>query len=179
MTRQLLRLAVLGAVTATAASLCLMAAPAQAQSMNVPAIVNQTLTQVCLPWMQSGDRGAAIRAATDLGYRVLDRATGEPADPDQPLSRIYADGSLRHRGTVILTESRDRVCAIDLAEAGPGQISRIAAPHLTAAGMQPALDRTGEAVEVVIWTGEGRQAIIAPSVLSSGASITLNWLRPE
>lgn len=153
--------------------------PAQAQSMNVPLIVNQTLTQVCLPWMQSGDRGAAVRAATGLGYRVLDRATGEPADPDQPPSRIYADGSLRHRGTVILTESRDRVCAIDLAEAGPGQISRIAAPHLTAAGMQPALDRTGEDVEVVIWTGEGRQAVIGPSVMSTGATLTLNWLRPQ
>lgn len=161
------------------ASLCLMAAPAQAQSMNVPMIVNQTLTQVCLPWMQTGDREAAVRAAAALGYDVRNRSTGALADPDNPPSRIYADGSARHRGTIILTESRDRVCAVDLAEAGPGQISRIAAPHLTAAGMQSVLDRTGEAVEVVIWAGEGRQAIIAPSVLSSGASITLNWLRPE
>ena len=152
---------------------------AQAQSMNIPEIVETTLNEVCGPWMQTGDRGGAVRAAEALGYRTFDLNSGRPADAAAPPSRILADGSLRHRGQIVLIESRDRVCSVDMAEATPGQISELAADTLTAMGMERVLDRREGGVQVVVWAGENRQAVIAPSTQSSGAALTLSWRRPD
>lgn len=129
--------------------------------------------------MKTGDRAEAARAAAGLGYDVRDRDTGEPVDFADPSPRILADGAHFHRGRIVLIESRDRVCAVDIAEAGAAQISDLAAETLAAAGMTRVLDRGSDPVQVMVWAGEDSQAVIGPSALSSGSMITLNWLRPE
>ena len=42
------------------AAAMVMVGSAQAQSMNIPEIVETTLNEVCGPWMQTGDRGGAV-----------------------------------------------------------------------------------------------------------------------
>lgn len=154
-----------------------LAAPVQAQSMNIERIVADGLERVCGPWMQSGDRAAAVQAALDLGYAPVDLNTGRVVSPADPPGRIRLDGSPFHRGEIILIESRDRVCSIDMAEATPGQISGHAAERLTTMDMAPVLERGEGPVQVVVWTGPDRQAVMAPSARSSGAALTLTWLR--
>jgi len=162
----------------TAALLGLMPGVAQAQSMNIPLIVETTLTQVCGPWMQTGDRAAAVRAAQTLGYVAYDRRTGEAVTGDDLPPSMVLDGSLRHRGRIFLIESRDRVCAVDMAEAGPAQIAEAAAPHLREMGLQQAFHHGGP-IGAVVWTGRDRQAVMAPSYASSGATLVVSWLRPD
>lgn len=174
MTKTVARLAIALIVTGLAG-----ASPVQAQSMNIPMIVVDSLTQVCGPWMQTGDRGAAMRAAQALGYTALHLHSGEPVAEGEVPSAIVLDGSLRHRGRIILIESRDRVCSVDMAEAGAGQISEAAAPHLQALGLRRVLNRADGGVQVVVWAGDDRQAVMAPSYVSSGAAMTLTWLRPN
>ena len=164
---------------AAAAVVMVWGGSAQAQSMNIPLIVRSTLTEVCIPWMQTGDWAAAMRAAQTLHYRTADLDTRRTAFAENPPSRILADGTAVHRGRIVMIESYDRVCSVDMAEGTVGQVSELAAEHLTALGMTRVLDRSGEAVGVVVWAGEGRQAVIGPSAMSSGTSITLNWLRPD
>ena len=166
-------------IVLTATLLCATAGSVQAQSMNIPMILRETLDPVCGEWMRTGDRAAAVRAGQAAGYRAFDLRSEEPADADNPPGRILLDGNLRHRGQIVLIESRDRVCSIDLAEAGPDQISDLAAETLGAWGMSLVLDRGEAGVGVVVWAGEDLQAVIGPSVRSSGASLTLNWLRPD
>lgn len=150
------------------------AGPAAAQSMNIPMIVRDTMSEVCGPYMQSGDRAAAVQAAIAAGYRPVGGLGGV-----SPGSTVHLDGSLRHRGWISLINSREQVCSVDMAEAGVVQISDLAAEHLTALGLERISAHGGESLGVIVWAGEGRQAVIAPSNLSSGAAITLSWVRPD
>lgn len=160
----------------TAALLALVPGVAQAQSMNIRLIVEDALTEVCGPWMQSGDRAAAVRAAQALGYAAYDLHSGQGVSGETAPSSVMLDGSLRHRGRIILIESRDRVCAVDMAEAGPAQISEAAAPHLRALGMERTYLLEGN-IGVVVWSGQDRQAVMAPSYASRGAALVVSWLR--
>lgn len=150
------------------------ATPAAAQSMNVPLIVRTTLTEVCGPFLQSGDRDAAVRAAVMGGYRTVGGLEGVALG-----STVHLDGSLRHRGWITVINSREQVCSVDIAEAGVEQISDLAAEYLTALGMGRISAHGGATLGVIVWAGQGRQAVIAPSNLSTGAAITLSWIRPD
>jgi len=149
------------------------ATPAAAQSMNVPMIVRTTMIEVCGPYLQSGDRSAAIQAAIAADYRLVGGIGGASSG-----SITHLDGSLRQRGWITLINSRDQVCSVDMAQAGVVQISDLASEHLTALGMERVWSHGGETLGVIVWAGQGRQAVIAPSNLSSGAAITLTWTRP-
>lgn len=150
------------------------AGPAAAQSMNIARIVHAAMTEVCGPFLQSGDRAAAAQAAMAGGYRPVGGVEGASSG-----STVHLDGSLRHRGWITLIDSRDQICSVDMAEAGVVQISDLAAEHLTALGMARIWSHGDETLGVIVWAGEGRQAVIAPSNLSTGAAITLSWVRPD
>ncbi len=165
-------------VLLAAALLGLIPGMARAQSMNIRLIVQTTLTHVCGPWMQTGDRAAAVRGAQALGYVAYDRSTGEAVTGDDLPPSMVLDGSRRHRGRIFLIEGRDRVCAVDMAEAGPAQIAEAAAPYLRDMGLQQAFHHAGP-IGAVVWTGPDRQAVMAPSYASRGAALVVSWLRPE
>jgi len=155
------------------AGLC-CAGPAAGQSMNIPIIVRTALTEVCGPFLQSGDRAAATEAAIAAGYRPVAGIRGVRSG-----STVHLDGSLRHRGWITLINAPEQVCSVDMAEGGVVQISDLAADQLTALGMERVSAHGGPTLGVIVWAGEGRQAVIAPSNLSSGAAITLSWVRPD
>lgn len=150
------------------------AGPAAAQSMNVPLIVRTTMTEVCGPFLRSGDRDQAVLAAVGAGYRPTAGVEGVVLGPT-----VHLDGSLRHRGWITLIDAREQVCSVDIAEAGVGQISDLATEYLTTLGMERISSHGGPVLGVIVWAGEGRQAVIAPSNLSTGAAITLSWIRPD
>ena len=92
---------------------------------------------------------------------------------------MVLDGSLVHRGRVVLINDNDQVCSVDLAEGGVAQVSDLATETLTALGMTRVLVQGGPTLGVIVWAGEDRQAVIAPSDRSSGAAITLSWRRRD
>lgn len=157
----------------------LTAAPAAAQSMNIPMIVHEVTTEICGPFMQGGDMAGAVRAAMAQGYRPMEWSSSRPFDPDSPPSMVVLDGRAAHIGTVTLSGGPRWRCAVDMAEATAGQIAEAAAEPLSALGLTPVLDRAGQRPAVVVWTGDGRQAVAAPGVQSRGHALTFSWIRPE
>lgn len=151
-----------------------LAEPAAAQSMNIRAIVATAMDEICGPFARSGDHSAAVRAAVAADYRAP-----SGLDPARPPALVLLNGDAHHIGRIVLINSVEQVCSVDMAEAGVTQVSDRAAEALTALGMRRVLAHGDATLGVVVWAGEGRQAVIAPSNLSSGASITLSWRRPD
>lgn len=165
---------------AMAALVLVGAGPVQAlaqpsvQSMNVPVIVREAVGGVCAPLMRSGDVAAAIAAAETVGYiqtadSHLDLAGGRPN------ARVILRKG--HSGRLTISLDYGRVlCSVGIHEAGAAQIADHAAPILGELGMVSVLDvRGGGEPEVVVWRGQGRQAVISPSpVFQPGAEITLS-----
>lgn len=148
--------------------------PASSQSMNTPAIVGDIVGGVCAPLMQSGDVATAIATAEALGYAQTDESRVD-LDPDSPNARaiLYR----RHRGTVTISLNYGRVlCSVGINEAGVSNLAQEAGQMLAGLGMVPILDiRGADEPAVVVWRGQGRQAVISPSpVYQPGAEITLS-----
>ena len=163
------------AIAAPIMAIALVAAPAaSAQSMNIPLITRLTLTEICGPYLQTGDVAASVQAGLANRYRVA-----PTVDPANPPSLVVLDGSLVHRGKVILINDNDQVCSVDMAEGGVAQVSDLAAETLTALGMRRVFVQGGPTLGVIVWAGEDRQAVIAPSDRSSGVAITLSWRRRD
>lgn len=149
-----------------------------AQSMNVPMIVHEAVTDVCGPWMRGGDLAGAVKAAMALGYRPAALTDGDAFDPDAPPSMVILDGRSRHIGVMTLVDGPRSLCAVDMAEATVARILSAADLLLEEIGLELALDRSDQSPAVVVWAGEGRQAVAAPSVQSTGHALTLSWRRP-
>ena len=163
------------AIAAPIMAMALVAAPAaSAQSMNIPLITRVTLTEICGPWLQTGDLAAAVQAGIAADYRAAPNL-----NPANPPSFVVLDGSLTHRGRVVLINDNDQVCSVDMAEAGVIQLSDLAAETLNDFGMSRVFVQGGATLGVIVWAGEDRQAVIAPSDRSSGAAITLSWRRRD
>ncbi len=157
------------------AALALVGAnPAQAQSMNVPEIVREAVGGVCAPLMRSGDVAAAIAAAEVQGY-VQTADSSQDLDSERPNARVILRKGHSGRLTISLNYGR-MLCSVGIHEAGAAQIADQAAPILGELGMVSVLDeRGGGEPEVVVWSGQGRQAVMSPSpVFQPGAEITLS-----
>lgn len=144
----------------------LLASPAAAQSMDVRGITDNVMREVCLPLIEDNSLWAAIGGAEGLGYSVVD------AEPDsvmvgaanwQPEPRAVTFRRSQG-GTVRISRYYDRLmCVIGLDEGGADRAADAAAPHLRALGLSPVLEEAGAEPELVVWRGEGRLMVIAPS----------------
>ena len=68
------------AIAAPIMAMALVVAPAaSAQSMNIPLITRVALTEICGPYLQTGDLASAVQASVANRYRVA--PTVDPADP--------------------------------------------------------------------------------------------------
>ncbi len=154
-------------------ALMLSPVAAAAQSMNVPVIIDEVVGEVCAPLVRDGDVAAAVSAAEALGYVQTDESS---VDLDHSMPNARAILYRSHRGTVTISLDYGRVlCSVGIHEGGVGQIADLAAPFLRELGMTSVLDVRGRGEPpIIVWRGEGRQAVISPSpVYQPGAEITL------
>lgn len=139
--------------------------PAAAQSQNVPLITATLMEEVCVPFVETGDMAAAIRAGQAEGYRIVEQSPDNQAratDPDAPPA--WVEMARSQSGRFILSKRWARgYCAIGLAEGGIARIDRAAEPSLTALGMTRVLNAPEGPTGIVVWRSEGRQAVIAGS----------------
>ena len=143
----------------------LIAGPASAQSQNVPLITATLMEQVCAPFVETGDMAAAIRAGQAEGYYVVEESPDNQAlatDPNAPPD--WVEMARSQSGRFILSKRWARgYCAIGLAEGGIARIDRAAEPWLSGLGMSRVLNDPAGPTGIVVWRGEGRQAVIAGS----------------
>ena len=142
------------------------AGAAQAQSMNVRAITDDVLREICVPFSSNRDMREVLSTAERLGYSVV---AHEPGD----LRRGAADAQpspsglalfRRHHGTVRVSIDHDRVlCGVAMEEGTVRAVAAAAAPHLRALGMTPAVDDVEGTPALSVWRGPGRQVVIAAS----------------
>ena len=142
-----------------------MATSASAQSQNVPLITSTVMERVCVPFVETGDMAAAIRAGQAEGYRIVEETPDNQAretNPDAPPSWVKMAKS--QGGRFILSKRWARgFCAIGLAEGGIERIDRVAEAWLTGLGMTRVLNAPDGPAGIVVWRGEGRQVVIAGS----------------
>jgi len=156
------------------------AAPASAQSMNVPAIVEDVLGQICVPYARSGDVAAAIRAAEDLRYEIIADESGMDLESDRPWA--YVRLTRRHHGTVTLDLAYDRgLCAVGIHEGGASNMAPAAEPYVQALGLQPLLlSIEGQpTTDMAVWRSGSTQLVISRSPrFSPGSEMVLSFELP-
>ena len=163
-----------------AVGLMAMAAPVSAQSMNVPAIVEDVLGQICVPYARSGDVAAAIRAAEDLRYEIIADESGMDLESDRPWA--YVRLTRRHHGTVTLDLAYDRgLCAVGIYEGGASNMAPAAEPYVQALGLQPLLlSIEGQSpTDIAVWRSGTTQLVISRSSrFSPGSEMVLSFELP-
>ena len=163
-----------------AVGLMAVAAPASAQSMNVPGIVDDVLGQICVPYAQTGDVAAAIRAAEGLGYGIIKGESGMDLESDRP----WADVRLtrRHHGTVTLELGYGRgLCSVGIHEGGASTMAPAAEPYVEALGLEPLLlSIEGQSTtDMAVWRTGTTQLIISRSPrFSPGSEMVLSFEIP-
>ena len=140
---------------------------AQAQSMNVRAITDDVLREICVPFARDRDMWAALGAAERLGYAVtshdpiglrLGAADAQPPPRGVVLFR-------RHRGTVRLSMDYGRgLCGVGIEEGTVRTMAEAAGPHLRTLGMAPVVEVVDERPSVSVWRAPGLQVVIAGSL---------------
>jgi hypothetical protein len=163
-----------------AVGLMAVAAPASAQSMNVPAIVDDVLGQICVPYARTGDVAAAIGAAEALGYAIIEDESGMDLGSDRP----WADVQLtrRHHGTVTLELSYGRgLCSVGIHEGGASNMVPAAEPYMEALGLEPLLlSIEGQSTtDMAVWRSGTTQLVISRSPrFSPGSEMVLSFELP-
>ena len=163
-----------------AAGLMAMAAPASAQSMNVPAIVEDVLGQICVPYARTGDVEAAIRAAEALRYEIVKGESGMDLESDHP----WADVTLtrRHHGTVTLESDDGRgLCSVGIYEGGASNMAPAAEPYMQALGLEPVVQSIeGQSTtDMAVWRRGTTQMVISRSPqFSPGSEMVLSFELP-
>ncbi len=151
---------------------------AMAQSMDTRRIVADVTTEICGPFMETGDMEAALQAALAQGYRPVGWNGAGDFDPAEAPSRVVLDGSGRHIGILTLAKERRGVCAIDMAQAGVAGIVEAAREPVTSLGLTLAYDAAEHRPAIAVWTGEGRLAVAQPGTMSSGHVLIFSWSLP-
>lgn len=163
-----------------AVGLMAVAAPASAQSMNVPAIVEDVLGQVCVPYAQTGDIEAAVQDAEALGYAIIQDESALLLDRDPPGGLVRL--TRRHHGTVTLELSYGRgLCAVGIHEGGPANMAPAAEPFMRDLGLAPVVDIREEraTTDIVVWKGGTTQLVIVRSPhFSPGSELVLSFDLP-
>lgn len=157
-----------------------LSTPASAQSMSVPAIVEDVMGQICVPFARDGDIARAVKAAEALRYDVVEERTALLLDRDPPVGS--AELYRRHHGTVWLDLSDGQgQCGVGIHEGGPSNMGPAAEPFMRALGLEPVVDvREGHATtDVLIWRGGTTQLVISRSArFSPGSELTLSFVVP-
>lgn len=140
---------------------------AQAQSMNVRAITDDVLRDVCGPFSRDRDMWAALGAAERLGYSVMShdpvnlRIGAADAQPPPRGLVLFR----RHRGTVRLSMDYGRgLCGVGIEEGTVRTVVEAAGPHLRGLGLEPVFEAVDERPAVSVWRGSGLQVVIAASL---------------
>lgn len=162
----------------TSMLLALAPGAASAQSMNIPLILHEVLTEICGPLMQNDDMTTALQAAIDQGYRPVDWFKSDDFDPADPPRRVVLDGDRGHIGILTLARGRRGQCAIDMAEAGVNQIVQHSSENLSALGLTLVYQGGEGRNATAVWTGEGRVAVAQPGLASPGHMLAVSWDRP-
>jgi len=163
-----------------AVGLMAVATPASAQSMNVPAIVEDVLGEICVPYARTGDVAAAIGAAETLGYTIIEDESGMDLASDRP----WADVQLtrRHHGTVTLELSYGRgLCSVGIHEGGASTMAPAAEPYVAALGLEPLLlSVDGQSTtDMAVWRSGTTQLVISRSPrFSPGSEMVLSFELP-
>lgn len=164
----------------TAVGLMAMAAPASAQSMNVPAIVEDVLGQICVPYARTGDVAAAIRAAEELRYEIIADESGMDLESDHPWA--YVRLTRRHHGTVTLDLGDGRgLCAVGIHEGWPANMAPAAQPFVEALGLEPLIQSIERqaTTDLVVWRSGSTQLVISHSPrFSPGSEMVLSFELP-
>lgn len=166
---------------ALAALMATGAAPAAAQSMNVRAIIDDVMGEVCLPYARTGDIAAAVRAAEGLGYAPVEGQGALLPDRDPPAGLMRL--TRRHGGTVTLELGSGRgQCAVGVNEGAVSTMAEAAGPHLQVLGLAPVLDDRGGAAttDIVVWRGGTTQVVISRSPhFPPGSELVLAFVVPD
>jgi hypothetical protein len=163
-----------------AVGMAAMAAPASAQSMNVPAIVEDVLGQICVPYARTGDVAAAIRAAEALRYEIIADESGMDLESDRPWA--YVRLTRRHHGTVTLDLSYGRgLCSVGIYEGGASNMAPAAEPFVQALGLEPVVQSIeGQSTtDMAVWRSGTTQLVISRSPrFSPGSEMVLSFELP-
>ena len=164
----------------TAAGVMAMAAPASAQSMDVPGIVEDVLGQICVPYAETGDVAAAIQAAEALRYQIIADESGMDLESDRPWA--YVQLTRRHHGTVTLELSYGRgLCAVGIHEGGASNMVPAAEPFVQALGLEAlVLSTEGQpTTDMAVWRSGTTQLVISRSPrFSPGSELVLSFELP-
>ena len=164
----------------SAVGLMAITAPASAQSMNVPAIVEDVLGQICVPYAETGDVAAAIRAAEGLRYEIIADESGMDLESDRPWA--YVRLTRRHHGTVTLDLAYDRgLCAVGIHEGAASNMAPAAEPFVQALALKPVLQAIeGQpTTDLAVWRNGTTQLIISRSPqFSPGSEMVLSFELP-
>lgn len=157
-----------------------VAAPASAQSMNVPQIVDTVLGQICVPYADTGNIVAAVTTAQALGYRLDEdeSALMLHESPPSAMARL----SRRHQGTITLELSYGNgMCSVGIFEGDLSNMSPAAAPHVERLGLQPVLvSQEGQpTTDIAVWRSGTTQLVISRSpYFSPGSELVLSFRLP-
>lgn len=164
----------------SAVGLMAMAAPASAQSMNVPEIVDTVLSQICVPYAETGDVVAAVTTAQSLGYRLDEDESAVLLDRSLPSAMVRLNR--RHHGTVTLELSYGNgMCSVGIFEGNPANMSPATAPHIARLGLQPVLvSQEGQpTTDIAVWRNGTTQLVISRSpYFSPGSELVLSFRLP-
>lgn len=157
-----------------------VAVPASAQSMNVPAIVDDVLGYICVPYARTGDIEAAIRAAELLRYDVIKDESGMDLESDRPWANVRL--TRRHHGTVTLEMGDGRgLCSVGIHEGGASNMAPAAEPYMEALGLEPLLlSIEGQSTtDMAVWRTGTTQLVISRSPgFTPGSEMVLSFELP-
>jgi nucleoside permease NupC len=163
-----------------AVGMAALAAPASAQSMNVPEIVDTVMGQICVPYAETGDVVAAVTTAQSLGYRLDEDESAVMLDRSLPSAMVRLNR--RHHGTITLELSYGNgMCSVGIFEGNPANMSPAAAPHIARLGLQPVLvSHQGQpTTDIAVWRSGTTQLVISRSpYFSPGSELVLSFRLP-
>lgn len=156
------------------------ASAVQAQSMNVPWIVETVLGEICVPYAETGDLVAAVAAAEAAGYEIIKNESALLFDRSPPSGLVRLTRS--HHGTVTLDLSYGRgLCAVGIFEGGPSTMAPPAAPFIARLGLEPvvvSLERQST-TDIAVWRKGSTQMVISRSPhFTPGSELVLSFRLP-